>query len=181
MKEEKLITNLALIAFGYFGVVKPLTNLLGVTKGSEERQAEKIIETAKSTYLAPSYKTQVVKKYGAEIAAQGLYFVEPSNHFCNEQSSAFYWAKGVFNDDETAVSSTAKKFSSKLQISIFVNYFDTVYGGGDFLTYLNSYLTEQEIRTLCLDYWATLPTAYTNKIGASVFDTSNIKKFTKEV
>lgn len=170
---DKLLTNAMLIAVGYFALVKPITNAFGLTQSAEEKKDSALVDKADQTFLQPSWRLKVE----SVALPSGTSLMKPSDSFLKEISQSIYWAKGMINDDETAVSAACKKLVSKYQISCLSNYFANVYGAGDLMTYFKSYLNDDEINDLFLNYWNTLPTLHYWK----PFDISSAKSLTTEI
>lgn len=145
MKEDYL-KPLLIGAIAYFGIIKPLTDKLGLTKDAASKEFDNQDKNAASvgSYWNIRYwnsaKTAQLLKSSTAIA------------LCKQ----LWDAKGVFNDDEDSVYAVFKSLKYKSQISAVAAYFYQQYKK-DLYTWLKGFLNQEELKTI-LDYTDNLPT-----------------------
>jgi hypothetical protein len=115
--EEKLLVNAGLIAVGYFGIVKPLLNKLGITDSPEVKQAKAENNAASNlTAWSPAF-------YKAYTGTKHLY----TDAYITTLAGKIYNAWGVFNDDEEAIYGVFRQLKNQLQLSQLADKYFTLY------------------------------------------------------
>tara|TARA_Y100000389_G_C17447226_1_gene512362 strand:- start:92 stop:586 length:495 start_codon:yes stop_codon:yes gene_type:complete len=120
----------------YFGIIKPITNKLGLTRNKEERQGDRAEERlSRKQVMAPTlYKKQPDLKSITSGRA-------------SELANNVYEGKGYVWDNEDMGVGGITGAGSKVNISYVADMFQRVYGR-DMHTYLESYLESEDWGTI---------------------------------
>lgn len=130
-----------ILPVGILAVVGLAAQKFGLLPSSESRKAESNAAALDSKkefqpgYAAAYAKSQGWKKYKT-------YYLKQARALA--LASDIKKAKGIFNDDETAVYSTLKNVNYKAQLSQVAETFRKQYGT-DMVEYLKSFLNEKEL------------------------------------
>ena len=125
--EKNLIIGLGVLAIAYFGVIKPVTNKLGLTESDKARRVREAIEEANNNqgWDPRFYKT--IKKSQRILAATS------AKHYASQIHAAW----GSFDDDEQKIYAVFRALKSQAQLSQVVEMYGSLYKQ-DLLTRLKS-------------------------------------------
>lgn len=101
------------LAMAYFGLLKPITNFLGLTTSSDDRKEAANLEAgAKANGWAPGYYKSIRP---AHLLFKTQYAIDLAN--------AIYNARGFFNDDEEKFYGTLRMCKSQAHLSQLADIF----------------------------------------------------------
>lgn len=98
----------------YFGVIRPLTNKLGLTQSAEDREREREIDQAIG---ADGWNPTFYNTYMRLPANAGKVFCLKRSADLDALAKRIYNAWGTFNDDESAIYAVFRELRSQLQLS----------------------------------------------------------------
>ena len=144
MKKDTDFTPYILPVGGLFLLYLVLTRFgLIKTTQAETKETEQLFKN----YFSPLYLPELMKRGGRiQVFTQ---------RDAENVAKSIYNAKGVFNDDETALYSAIKKFKYKSQISQTADKFSKIYNK-DLAYYLSTFLNSQELDRI-YQYTDSLP------------------------
>ena len=132
------VVGLGALALGYFGIVKPILNAVGLTDDKDDRKAGRDKEQiSRQQTLSPLlYRNNRSK-------------ISIGSGRANELANNIYRGKsGCCNDNESLAVGSITSAGSKVNISYIADVFQRLYGESmeDFL--MNDYLEQENIRTI---------------------------------
>jgi len=134
------VVAVAGVAVAYFGIIRPITNALGLTDSKDDRLADKLKD---EDALNP------------ELSEKRPNRVTITTAEAKKLASTIYHSKGyLFNDAETERDGAIRRAGSKYNMSFVSKVFFDTYNR-DLLTYLESYSNSTElanIRTIINNY-----------------------------
>lgn len=130
------VIGITVIAIGYFGIIKPITNAFGLTKDQEDRDADNAIDKLSNQQV---FSPLLFEKNQSKISI--------SNQKANEITYQIYNAKGYIYDNEPAAVGAIKSALTLVNISYVAFMFNRNYGI-DLHDYLNSFLESNNWVTL---------------------------------
>lgn len=126
--ESTLLLGGAVLAILYWGLIRPVTNKLGLTQSDKDRrEAEMVGEAGKNHGWNPNFWKQP-----APFAHFTL-----TEKFAQELAKKIYNAWGKFNDDEQAIFAVFRSLRSQAQLSQLAYYYSKNYNQ-DLLTRLKA-------------------------------------------
>lgn len=115
----------------YFGVLKPITNKLGLTDSKDDREKDKLVNTLES---GSAFNSSQEQPTGATI----------STDKAKELAKEIYDAMGYFNDCEECVYGAIAQAGSKKNLQkVSYNFYQEY--KQDLLGYLQNYFSESEL------------------------------------
>jgi hypothetical protein len=122
----------AVIGISYFGFVKPILNLVGLTQDKDDRQADRDYnKLSRSQALSPLLYRENKNKLTISSAK------------ANESAYNIYNAKGTFWDDESLAVGSIQRAGSLVNLSYIADVFSNTYGNS-LQSYLNSFLEAKD-------------------------------------
>lgn len=121
-----------LIALTYFGIIRPITNKLGLTKDQADRDRESV---SRSQALSPILYQQNRNK------------ITISSAKANESAYNIYSAKGTFWDDEQLAVGSIQRAGSLVNLSYIADVFANNYGYS-LQGYLATFLEDDDWRVI---------------------------------
>lgn len=116
------------IALSYFGFIKPILNLIGLTRDKDDRQADRDYDKlSRSQALSPLLYRENKSK------------ITISSAKANESANNIYKAKGTIWDDESLAVGSIQRAGSLVNLSYIADVFSNTYGNS-LQSYLNSFL-----------------------------------------
>lgn len=122
----------AIIGITYFGFVKPILNLVGLTRDKEGRQGDRDYnKLSRSQALSPLFYRENKSRLSISSAK------------ANESAYNIYIAKGTFFDDESLAVGSIQRAGSLVNLSYIADVFSNTYGHS-LQSYLNSFLEAKD-------------------------------------
>ena len=120
------------IALSYFGFIKPILNMVGLTRDKDDRQADRDYnKLSRSQALSPLFYRENKNK------------ITISSAKANESANNIYDAKGTFWDDESLAVGSVQRAGSLVNLSYISEVFSNMYGKS-LQSYLNSFLESKD-------------------------------------
>lgn len=119
-KEEKsLLMGVAILGAAYYGIVRPITDTLGLTKDKDAKAiAEMNTEASKNPGWDPKYYKEVQKREDVLLkTSAGVSLL----------AQQIYKALGFFRDDDQAIYAAFRQLKSKVQLSQLVAKYSELY------------------------------------------------------
>lgn len=142
--DAKTFFNWALAISGAFAIYKILQKI-GIIGTKEDAQAEALLQ---SDTLTVGYDKTLGKlyrdKYGRNITRADIDRMVFSGTQNNAFAGRIVKAKGIFNDDETAIYTVFRQFKSKFQLYFFSRFFLAT-KGKDLVFYLSEFMNNEEV------------------------------------
>jgi hypothetical protein len=131
-KDNSWILPVGVLALAYFGVLKPITDWLGLTQGKDKQKQKAEIETAEGADgWSPGYYREVMNQN------IGKEFCLKRSADLDRLADQIYNAWGPFNDDEQAIFAAIREIKSQVQLSQLVERYSAKYHS-DLLTRLKA-------------------------------------------
>lgn len=121
-----------IIALTYYGLIKPITNKLGLTKDQADRDREQV---SRSQALSPI------------LYQNNRNRITISSAKANESAYNIYKAKGTFLDDEKLALGSIQRAGTLVNLSYIADVFANNYGYS-LQGYLASFLEDEDWRTI---------------------------------
>ena len=122
------VAAVAIVGIAYFGIIKPITNAIGLTRSREERKGDKASEKlTRKQVLSPLFYRHNKDK------------VTINSGRANELADKVYNGKGYIYDDETMAVGAITSAGSLVNISYIADVFQRN-TGKSMETYMESYL-----------------------------------------
>jgi hypothetical protein len=142
----KLVVGGAAIGAGYFLVVKPILQKVGVIQTKEEKEQEKQTETFASSLQSP-FSPRYYKEITAQLAAQKKDPLLITRASAQQLAKIIYDAIGFFSDDENAVYGALRQLKAKTQLSFLSEVFFTQHKA-DLYNYLERNFKSSELKVV---------------------------------
>jgi hypothetical protein len=136
--ETILILGVGVIGLAYFGVIKPLTDALGLTKSGEQADSDKKTDTYTTGVAANPWLATFYKKYKVDGAKVGNY--TKLKEICNRINKGYrnYW----LNDYESIMGGL-KQVRSKTELSRVSEVYYQIYKK-DLYAEMKKYLNQSD-------------------------------------
>lgn len=108
------VLPVGLLVVAYFGIIKPLTEKLGLTKSPEDREREKDIDAA---IKKDGWNPNFYKSYLTNPANAGKKVCLKTSASLDALAKQISDAWGTFNDDENAIYAALRQLRSHVQLS----------------------------------------------------------------
>lgn len=154
---NKLIVNLGLTAFAYFGVVNPLLKKIGIKDDAQDKRNNNLIsdlenQPANKNYFNPNYYKQRVNNKVAMV------FTPASGDMLAKK---IYDSAGFFNDNESEIYGAFRQCRFKAQVSFIAARFYLLYKKDLYLWLKKDVFNESEMISL-LNITDPLPPGFIN-------------------
>lgn len=129
-EEKNLLLGAGLLAIIYFGILRPITNKLGLTQAAKDKILSQVSQLASgSNGWNPNFYKDYTSKYSkwtllTSVSASAL-------------AKKIYDAWGFFNDDESAIYAAFRSLRSQLMLSQVCDKYTQLYNR-DLLTDLKA-------------------------------------------
>lgn len=133
--DSRLIVGLAVVAAAYYGLLRPITDFLGLTddtKTKEQKEFNDLVTNA--DYWSPNFYIDLNRQTTLCLLRYGTV-----TDIADKISAAF----GILNDDEEAIYANIRRLRSKAQVSQLAQRFAEMYNK-DLLQTLKDYLSVSE-------------------------------------
>lgn len=142
-ENSSLLLITAIVSGGYYFVVKPLLETVGLKDSSEDKRYKKNRTAYDLTAFNPAFLNKAPKGSGIYDSKTG-----------KSLAKRIYDAKGFFNDDESKVYAVFKTFKAKSDVATVAFYFVQQYGK-DMHSYM-SFLSQSEMEKIYI-YITSMP------------------------
>lgn len=122
-ENNQLVIGLGVLGLAYFGVLKPITNALGLTKDVNEKKRAQLVEQVSAmSAWNPSFYNQYQAK-----AARGTVLALLTQASLTSFAQQIRNAWGIFNDDEDKIYAVFKALRNQLQLSQLCEKYSALY------------------------------------------------------